>query len=321
MLTFQLFIFIVSCLFLTWGADRFVVGSSGLARICGMSPLTVGVVLVGFATSFPEILVAIMAAHQGNPLVGVGSAVGSTITNIALVLGVTAMVMPMKVHSKLLRREYPLLVVAVGLAWWVLRDGYLGRFDSGVLLVGFIVAMLMVWYWAKSSATNDPIVKTVKQQSAKDDRSLGYLLLWFVVGLAVLLVSAKFLVLSAVAIAHHFGLSQVVIGLTVVAIGTSLPELATSIISTLRGEVDLAMGNIIGSNIFNLLAVLAMPGLIAPTALPPSIYRQDMPVVILLTVLLFFFAYGFKGGGRINRVEGACLVLVYLGYIGMLLFL
>jgi cation:H+ antiporter len=270
---------------LTWGADRFVVGAAATARNLGMPTLVIGLTVVGFGTSAPEILVSSMAAWQGNTSLAVGNALGSNITNIALVLGATALITPLRVHSSVLRREFPVLMAIMLFTLALLTDGRLDRHDGLLLLAGLAVAM-----------------------------PLSRALTWLLIGLLVLLGSARILVWGAVEIATLFGVSDLVIGLTIVAIGTSLPELAASVTSALKHEHDIAIGNIIGSNMYNLLAVLGLPALIHPADLPAEVLMRDYPVMIVLTLGLFAAAYGFRGAGQINRVEGGLLLASFCGY-------
>ena len=305
---------------LIWSADRFVLGAAGLARNLGVAPMIIGLTIVGFGTSAPELLVSTFAAWQGNTGLAIGNAVGSNITNIALILGVTALLSPLNVRSQTLRRELPLLTLISlgGLA--LLYDGTLSRWDGVLLLTGLLV--LMAWLvktGLSDRRTEDPL-------GAEFDAEIPAGLptrravLWLVVGMVVLLGSSRMLVWGAVNIAQTLGVSDLVIGLTIVAIGTSLPELATSVMSALKKEADIAIGNVIGSNMFNLLGVLALPGLIHPTGLPHEVLSRDYPVMLGLTVLLFAMAYGFRGPGRINRLEGLALLACFAGYQGLLFY-
>lgn len=303
---------------LVWGAERCVMGASATARNFGVSPLIIGLTIVGFGTSAPEMLVAGVAASDGNPGLAIGNALGSNITNIALVLGVTAMVAALTVASETVRREIPILLAVSLLAFWLMSDGVLGFWD-GVLLIGGMLVMivLVVMLGIKSANTGDP-VEAEYEGEIPEGMPMGKALFWTVFGIAVLLGSSKILVWGAVNIAEAFGVSDLVIGLTIVAIGTSMPELMASIMSALKHEHDLAIGNIIGSNMFNLLGVMALPGLIAPGAFDADVLSRDFPWMIGLTLALFVMAYGFRGPGKINRWEGAILLIAYVGYMGWL---
>ncbi len=298
---------------LVWGADRFVMGAAALARNLGVQPLLVGLTVVGFGTSAPEILVSGTAAVQGNPGLAVGNAIGSNIANIGLILGFTSILAPLTVHSDTLRREYPLLLgVSIG-AWLLMSDGMLGRLDGGILLLGLVAALVLVVRIGLARGAGDPLVAEFEAEIPKgiDTRAaVG----WFLVGLLVLLVSSRILVWGAVNIAQFFGVSDLVIGLTIVAIGTSLPELAASVASALKNEHDIAIGNVIGSNLYNLLAVLSLPGLLAPAALSQEVLARDLPVMLLLTSALYVLGRGFRGPGRINRLEGLVLLAGFVAY-------
>lgn len=302
---------------LVWGAERFVHGASATARNLGVSPLIIGLTIVGFGTSAPEMLVSGVAAWEGNPGLGVGNALGSNITNIGLILGLTAIVSPFVVNSDLLRREYPLMFAIMVLALILLVDGDLSRIDGLVLLAG--VAVMTFWLIRMSlrKGEPDPMVAEYEQE-IPTGMALRTALLWTGVGLLVLLASSRLLVWGAVNIAGALGVSDLVIGLTIVAIGTSLPELAASVTSVLKKEPDIAIGNVIGSNMFNLLAVLGLPGLIHPYVLEPGLLDRDFPVMFGFTIALFAMAYGFRDEGRITRWEGAALVIAYLVYLGIL---
>lgn len=305
---------------LTWSADRFVVGASALAYNLSVSPLIIGLTIVSIGTSAPEILVSVVASLQGNGGLAIGNAIGSNIINIALILGVTALIVPLNVHSSIVRRELPVLIGVMLLGLLLLLDGSLGRFDGIVLLSG--MALMLLWMTRigiKEKSSHDPIGEEFAGE-IQTNLSMSRAGFWIVVGGLCLLGSSKLLVWGAVAIAHAMGISDLVIGLTIVALGTSLPELAASVMSALKNEHDIAIGNVIGSNIFNLLAVLGLPGLINPGPFDASVLTRDYPVMLGLTVLLFIMAYGFRGPGRINRLEGALLVFAFVGYQTLLYF-
>ncbi len=304
---------------LVWGADRFVIGASGIASNLGLPPMIIGLTIVGFGTSAPEILVSGMAAIQGNTGLAIGNSLGSNIANIGLILGVTALIAPLNVRSNTLRREYPLLL-AVSLGTLVLMlDGVLGRIDGLILLlglVGMLYAMVRIGMRSLSGAP-DPITAEILDE-LPESMSTGKAVFNFCVGLALLLFSSRILVWGAVNIATAYGVSDLIIGLTIVAFGTSLPELAASIASALKNEHDIAIGNVIGSNMYNLLAVLAVPGLIAPGPFDPLVLTRDMPMMLGLTLALFIISYGFGGNGRINRIEGFLLLVAFIAYQGVL---
>ena len=311
---------------LVWSAERFVHGAAGFARNLGVSPLVIGMAVMGFGTSAPEMLVSAMAASNGNPAMGVGNALGSNITNIALVLGTTALIMPLSVNSGILRREYPVLLVVTLLAWALLMDGELGMLDGSILLVGTVLLVSwMVWMGRQVQPTvpNHPVIASPAADPLESEfeheiptgMSTGQALLWLLLGLVVLMLSSKLLVWGAVNIARDLGVSDLVIGLTIIAVGTSLPELAASVLSALKGEDDMAVGNVIGSNMFNLLAVLGLPGLIHPAALDPAVLHRDFPVMVALTIMLFLMVRGVRGPGSINRLEGGLLLACFVAYM------
>jgi len=302
---------------LVWSADRFVEGSASTARHFGMPPLLIGMVIVGFGTSAPEMVVSALAATQGNPGIALGNAYGSNITNIALILGVTALINPITVHSQVLRKELPILAVVTALAAWQIWDGGISRLDAVVLLGVFTV--LMVWtIWQGMRQKTDALGSEMEQEIAGLVIPIRRAVFWLVVGLASLIVSSRILVWGAVEIAHGFGVSDLIIGLTIVAVGTSLPELASSIIATRKGEHDIALGNVLGSNLFNTLAVVGIAGSIHPMAVGPEVFSRDILVMAVLTLSLFVFGYGFRGPGRINRVEGVVLLASYVCYTAYL---
>jgi cation:H+ antiporter len=302
---------------LVWSADRFVEGSASTARYFGVPPLLIGMVIVGFGTSAPEMVVSALAASQGNPGIAIGNAYGSNITNIALILGLTALISPIAVHSQVLRKELPILTAITGLAAWQFWDGEITRIDALVLLCVF--AGLMAWtVWQGMQKKGDALGSEMEQEMAVHTMPLRRAVIWLVIGLVLLIVSSRILVWGAVKIAHGFGVSDLIIGLTIVAIGTSLPELASSIIATRKGEHDIALGNILGSNLFNTLAVVGIAGTIHPMSVEPEVFSRDIPVMTVLTVSLFIFGYGFRGPGRINRFEGGALLACYVGYTAYL---
>ena len=270
------FAVVVGLALLVWGSDRFVLGASATARNLGVSPLVIGLTIVGVGTSAPEMLVSATAALQGNPGVSIGNALGSNIANIGLVLGVTALVRSVLVRSRIFRLEFPAMFAVMALAWTLLGDGMLDGSDGLVLGLAFIILLLFMLGIALRARRSDPLQREFARE-IPTDVSTGKALLWFVVGLVTLLLGSRAMVWGAVSIARSFDVSDLLIGLTVVAVGTSLPELATSITSVLKNEPDIAVGNVIGSNMFNLLPVLAIPGLIAPTAVPPEALQRDFP--------------------------------------------
>ena len=307
---------VVGFLLLAWGADRFVDGAAALARNFNVPSMIIGLTIVSLCTSFPEMLVSAMAAFGNNRDLGIGNAIGSNITNIGLVIGLTAIIAPLSVKSLTLRREFPVLFLVMFLAFALVADGNLNRFDGFFLAGGLI---LLLWWLVRMGRNerHDPLEEEFSELLATP-MELKAALLWFAAGLAVLLVSSRIVVWGAVEIATLMGVSELVIGLTIVSIGTSLPELVDSVVSVRKNEADLAIGNIIGSNMFNILAVLSMPALIRPGAFGSDILLRDFPVMLLFTVALFVMAFGMRQGGVINRFEGLLLAGGYAGYLYLL---
>jgi cation:H+ antiporter len=307
---------IVGFLMLVWGAGRFVDGASSMAKNLRIPPMIIGLTIVSLCTSFPEMLVSAMAAIEGNGDLGIGNALGSNIANIGLVLGLTAMIAPLAVKSLTLRRELPVLFLVMFLAFALMADGDLNRWDGTALLIG--VAILLWWLVKLGKRERHDPMEAEFSDIIPAHMSMKTSVIWFLVGLIVLLFSSRLVVWGAVEIAQILGVSDLVIGLTIVAIGTSLPELVASIISVLRNETELAIGNVIGSNMFNLLAVLSMPALIYPQAFSSDILMRDLPVMFAFTIALFIMAFGFRSQGRINRLEGALLAIGFCAYLYLL---
>ena len=305
---------IAGLVLLVWSADRFIYGAAGLARTAGISPLVVGMVIVGFGTSMPEVAVSTLASLQGSNGIAIGNAVGSNICNVALILGISAVVRPIAVTSGVLRREIPITTAVSALLALLILDGALTRFDGSVLAAGF-VAMLAWMLRTARTRPDDPLL--IEQQAeAPPALRTGRALLWIAIGLPLLIAASQLLVWGAVNIARELGVSDLVIGLTIVAIGTSLPELAASITGLLKGENDLAVGNILGSNLFNILFILMAPAFIAPGPIPdPSLLTRDAPVMVGVMLMLWAMAAGLRGQPlRIQRVDGGLLLTVYAGY-------
>lgn len=304
---------------LIWGADRFVDGASSIATNLGVSPLLVGLTIVGFGTSAPEMLVSALAAFDGAPALGIGNAIGSNITNIGLVLGITILITPLTVHSDTLKREFPMLALIMAIALYLVWDLDLSHTDGIILFSGFIITLFGMAYLAIHSSKSDKLEQDFEQEAADHKMTTRQAILSFTIGLVSLLIGSKALVWGATGVAHLLGVSDLVIGLTIVAIGTSLPELAASVISALKNEHDIAVGNILGSNMFNLLAVLAMPGLIHPSALDPMLLIRDFSFMFALTVALYLFASTGKQG-QIGRYAGSFMLVTYIGYNGLLAY-
>jgi len=306
---------IAGLLLLTWSADRFVAGAAGLAQAMGVSTLIIGLTIVAFGTSAPEMLVSATAAWQGNSGIAIGNAIGSNIANMALVLGVTALIAPLTVHSSTLNREFPLMLVIMLVTLAMLWDGELTRIDGVVLLVGMAAVVLWTIHLARTSGMDDPLIAEYSEEIPKAmPKGRAWLLL--LSGLVLLLISSRILVWGAVGIAQAFGVSDLVIGLTIIAIGTSLPELAASIAAAHKGEHDIAVGNVVGSNLFNILAVLGIAGAIGPGSFDRMVLLRDFPLMLGLAVTLYLMARGFnhKGEGTIERWAGLVLTSTFLAY-------
>jgi len=295
---------------LVWSADRLVAGASALARNYGVSALVVGVTIVGFGTSAPEMVVSALASLEGNPSLAVGNALGSNIANIGLILGLTGLVYPMSVERSTRKREFPLLaIVTVGTAL-LMVNGHLSRFDGLLLAGGLAVFLGAMIYRGKRSSQVDSSTQALMSEiaSGMSTRSAA---IWTGVGLVMLPLSAQILVNGAIGLAELMGVSEAVIGLTVVALGTSLPELAAAIASALRREDDLCIGNILGSNLFNLLGVLGIAALIHPMSIERDLIVRDLPVMALTFIMLGAMAYF---SGRVGRVSAALLLATYVIY-------
>lgn len=301
---------------LVWSADRFVDGAASAARHFGMTPLLIGIVIIGFGTSAPEMIVSASSALSGSPGIALGNAYGSNITNIALILGLTAIIKPLMVNSDVLKKELPILMAVTLLSAYLVYDANITTLDAIILLSVFAAYMFWTVITAMKSK-NDALGTDVDAELAGNQMPLGKAILWVVLGLVLLVISSQFLVWGAIEVAKFFGVSDLVIGLTIVAVGTSLPELASSIAAARKGEVDLALGNIIGSNLFNTLAVVGIAGAIEPMQAAAEVFSRDIVIMSALTFLLFVFGlniYRRPEGGRINRLEGIVLLLSFVAY-------
>ncbi len=311
--------FILGCTVLTWGADQFVKSSTVIARHYQVSPLVVGMVLVGFGTSCPELIVSLLASLKDAPEIAIGNVLGSNIANKALVGGVAALLMPLTIHSRVLFREFPFLMAVTVLVGVMFYFGTLTQIEGVILLVLFAGYMAWMFMMArKPIAQHDELLEEMEHEIPVVKSSLTQAVCWCVVGLILLLVSAEVVVGCASGIAAWFGLSDLIIGLTIVAIGTSLPELAATLVSCVRKEYDLAIGNVVGSSLFNLLPVLAMPALFSPGKLSPDLVTRDYPALLGITLLFWLFAVMPPRRGRIGMWGGLCLLLAYVTYIVIL---
>ncbi|WP_405328404.1 calcium/sodium antiporter [Fibrobacter sp.] len=320
---------VVGLFLLVWSADRFVDGAVGVARFFGMSTFLIGMVIVGFGTSAPEMVVSILSAMNDTPQLALGNAYGSNIANIALILGVTALIAPVVVQKQAMSRDIPVLIAMTALTVLLLVDGNVSLIDGAVLLVAFVAIMgfnILSELKAKRKRRKSGGVSEVSEfeEIPAEGVSIGKAVLYLLVGLVLLIVSSRMLVWGAVYMAHALGVSDLLIGLTIVAVGTSLPELASSIAAARRGENDLAVGNIIGSNIFNTLVVVGLASVIAPIkAADPAVMSRDVPIMSALTLLLFLICIPVKkkNGKRVSgfgRIGGALFLSLYVAYLVLL---
>ena len=304
---------------LVWSSDKFVEGAAAIANHAGMSPLLIGMTIVSLGTSAPEIVVSIMASLAGSGELAVGNALGSNTTNIGLVLGITLIIRSITIDASTTKRELPQMVVVTLLAGALMIDGVLSVTDGALLILGLVIFLTLLARRGEAP-----------EGGMDNDSTLTPLKAWgvFTIGLALLVISSRLLVVGAVNIAMALGVSELIIGLTIVAIGTSLPELAAAVMSALKGHSDIAIGAIVGSNVFNLLVVLAGPGLFGPLTLNASVMTRDWPVTMLTTgtlMMLAWLAYQNANGdkkdnGELGRASGVLLVTMYTAYIGLLIF-
>ena len=313
----QILILLLSLITLVWSADKFVFGASSLARNLGISPMIIGLTIVAMGSSAPEMMIAATASLQGNPDTAVGNAIGSNITNIALVLGLTALFQPLSVSSSTIKRELPLILIVTAIATYMLANSNFSFNEGLILIIGFVLYIATLLIVTLKRAKQNPIDDKMVLEAEKevpDAVSTQRSICWLVFGIILLPLSASFLVDSSIFIAKAFGISDLVIGLTVIAVGTSLPELAASIMSIIRKDDDLALGNIIGSNIFNILAVLSLAGLISPGNIDQAVASRDAPYMLATTFLLFLLCFSRSGKFRITRAKGLLLLAVFIGY-------
>jgi len=309
----NIFEVVAGLVLLIWGADRFVHGAAAAARNMGIAPLLIGLTVVAFATSAPEILVAVVASLRGEPGLAFGNAIGSNIVNIGLVLGLVAIIRPIELRSATLRREMPALLAVSLLTVSLFLDSYLSRIDGIVMLTGLVIVMIWLARLGRRSAPTDPI-KMDYEAEIPANVTMRMAIIWLLIGLATLLVGAHLLVDGSIEIARFLGVSEVVIGILLIAFGTSLPELAVSMVSALKGEYGLAIGNIVGSNIFNLLAVIGVAATIAPSALAPSVLSLHIFVMVAFTLVLFAMTYDYDGKSELSRIEGVALLIAFIAY-------
>lgn len=307
---------VLGLVLLIWSAEKFVDGAAATSRWLGLSPLLIGMLVIGFGTSAPEMMVSVLAAIQGNPGLAVGNAYGSNIANIGLVLGFVALIAPLAVHSSVIRKEMPFLIVVTLITGLMLWDGWVSRWEAAILLVtlGLFIGFSII---RSKKQQDDPLVDDVSESLDSKPMSRGKAIMWTLAGLVFLIISSRMLVWGAVEIAQHFGVSDLIIGLTVVAIGTSLPELASSISALRRGEHDMVLGNVVGSNLFNSLAVVGLAGVIVPIEAGREVLVRDWSIMTCMTLLMILFAFSWRGRPRrINRLEGGVLFTLFIAYTG-----
>jgi cation:H+ antiporter len=312
-----LLLLVFGFILLVWSADRFVSGAAATAQRLGVSKMLIGLTVVSVGTSTPEILVSLTAALEGKPQIAIGNAIGSNIANIGLVLGIAAMITPLPFARSVLKTELPWLIGTTLLGLFVMFNLVLTFIESLILLGGLAYIMFRLARMQKQSPEDVP--SPLDELDELPEMSTGSAIFWLIAGLVLLLFSARILVSAAVDIAELLGVSELVIGLTVIAIGTSLPELAATIGAAIKGHSELAIGNVVGSNILNILAVLAVPGLVATTPLESVVLWRDYGMMMAMTMLLVLFAYGIGSRPVITRFEGAVIFISWLGYM-LLLF-
>lgn len=297
---------------MVWSAERFIYGAAGTARYLGVAPLFIGMFIIGFGTSAPEIIVSVFSSLQGNGGLAMGNVYGSNIANIALIVGITALISPIAVKSGIVRKELPILLGVTFLSIWQLTDLRFSR-DEAFTLMGILVLIIGWSCWLAVKQPQDKLAEDVTEAVQVENTSLKWFLLWLAVGLIILIISSRVLVWGAVEVAQYFQVSDVIIGLTIIGVGTSLPELISSIIAVRKNEHELAIGNVVGSNLFNLLAVAGIAGMISPIEIEASFLYRDGTIMAALTIALMLFCLGVKGPGKINRYEGfaffACFIL------------
>ena len=308
--------FVLGLVALVFSANRFIGATTVFARHFKMSNLAIGMLLVGFGTSLPELFVSAQAALHAAPQLAIGNIIGSNIANKALVGGFVALVIPIEIHSRILKREFPVLFVLSLIVAGLLYNGFLGRIDGIILLVLFVLYLLGLLYWSRRDKGRDSLLLELEQEIPKEKMALWQAGIWWVVSLGLLLLSSHWIVVAATKMAHLLGVSNLLIGLTVVAVGTSLPEMAATVTCAYRREFDMAVGNIVGSSIFNILPVLAMPALLSPGPVQRIALLRDYPIMLGFIALFWFLAVIRKG--RLGRLSGVILLLAYGGYLALL---
>jgi cation:H+ antiporter len=303
----------VGLVLLVWSADRLIFGAASVARYTGISPMLIGLTIVALGTSMPEIFVSSIAAYKGHLSTAVGNALGSNIINILFIIGLAALLHPIRVTSLTIKREYPILLTCTFVGYLFLIDHQLSQLEGIILLITFALFIAFMVYCARTVKVDDPLLLDLANEESPPI-SLGQALFWFIIGMLLLLAASQLLVHGAVYIARYVGVSDLVIGLSIIALGTSLPELATSIVGTIKGEIDLALGNIIGSNIINILVVLGLSAIIAPGAIDPQAGNQDGYIMIAATIVLLLMSLRHSRRPRLSKFEGLFLLTAFIGY-------
>jgi cation:H+ antiporter len=306
---------VLGLIVLYFGAQALVKGGASLALRLGLTPLVIGLTVMAFGTSSPEMVVSVQAGLTGNGAISIGNVIGSNICNIALILGLCALVTPLTASAQVIRREVPVMIGVSVVALLMLMDGHLARWEGAVLLTGLIVYTVVTVRQARAETAAAVATKEYTAEIGSKPDNLGKSIALVAGGLGGLILGSHFFVQGAVTLAESWGMSQVAIGLTIVAIGTSLPELATSLVAALKKESDVAIGNVVGSNTFNVLGILGVAALVNPID-APGLEWGDLIVMLVIAVALLPLA---KSGGRISRGEGAVLLATYAGYTGWLL--
>jgi cation:H+ antiporter len=305
---------LIGFLVLFKSADQFVIGSVATAKNLSMSPMTIGLTIVALGTSAPEIFVSAISSFRGEPGIAVGNAIGSNIANVGMVLGFTAMLVPLQFRVDILRNDLPILIFVTLCAGAALIDYKLGLMD-GILLLSGLGLFLFRLAMEHRKSSGMELAAEIAELDEIPEMTISRGIVTLLTSLVFLLISSEILVWAVINIAEGMGASEVVIGLTVIAVGTSIPELVVSVTSALKGQTDLAIGNIVGSNIFNILAVLSIPAIFAPSELEPLTLWRDYALMLGMTLILVVFAYGIRGDVAISRFKGALLFALWLGYI------
>ncbi len=309
---------IIGLVLLVWSSDIFVDGAAALASHFNVSPFIIGMVIIGFGTSLPEMLISVQSAIQGNTGIVLGNAYGSNIANLGLILGITVLICPIAVPSPIFKKDLPLLFGITLFAALCVGNGWISRMEALYMLALF--AVIMLWTIRKGLKSREIFIMRECEKEISSSMPVAHSFFRIVIGLLILLASSRMLIWGAVQTAQFFGVSNLIIGLTIVAVGTSLPELASSLAAIRKNKHDIALGNILGSNLFNTLAVVGLAGCIQPMQVPPEVLTRDIGVMTLLTGSLFLFGFDFGKGGRINRFAGSVLLVAYTAYTAYLIY-